>query len=282
MVSSSRLATLLAAIFLLNACSEPPSGERGLQALKSELKAAGYDLIYPLTTGYRVGYLYEVRETAEGTKFRRTLCEATFVNGEPNQEDLKLADYESDQNTDFGFFVGLSEKLLKDRATAQATLKASNVKMASVSFDNMKSYELPPKLRPDGTKRSVDQTCEINIKSAVDADGRFLRPTYLVIGAARSDALNYQFDTAGSFGADLEVQLKGIFKVVPKVKSDASGKKTIVVTPDRGKQFAIGGQAIALSHAKILDEVTDDFSVAFEVSSEPALLPAETLALPEN
>lgn len=269
-------------VLLLSACITPPSGKRGLKSLKKELKAAGYDLIYPISTGYRVGYLYEIRESAEGTKFRRTLCEAAFVNAEPIHEDLKLADYESSENTDFELFAGLSEKLLKDRATAQASLKANSIKKINVSFANVKSYELPPRLRPDGTKRSIDPTCEINIKSASDADGRFLRPTYLVVGAARSDSLNYQFETAGSLSSSIELQLKALFKVEPKVNSETSGKKTLIVTPDQGKQFAIGGQAIALSHAKILHEVTDDFSVAFEENKQPNLSPSETFGLPEN
>jgi hypothetical protein len=282
MSSAAKVALLVLFAPVLTGCWDPASGEGGLDSLRTELKAAGYDLIYPLTTGYNVGSIYEIGETGEGTQFRRTLCEAAFVNAEPNEADLRLATYESNQDASFEFFAGLSEKLLKDRATAQATLKASNVRKTSVSFPNLKSSELPPQLRPDGTKRSVDPTCEINIRNATDGEGKFLNPAYLVVGAARTDTLQYEFESGGSIGADVEVQIKALFKVEPKVTGEASGKKTLVVQPDEGKQFVLGGQAIALSHAKILYEVAEGFPIALEVDEKPQIAPSDTFALPEG
>ena len=121
---------------LLAAC---PSAEglQGLRILKTELKTAGYDLVYPLTTGYNIGLLFQIRETTDGTMFRKTLCTVTYDNSEGVKENLLLSTYESDKTSNFEILAGLSETLLKGKAEANATLKNNDVSKVSLTLSNV-------------------------------------------------------------------------------------------------------------------------------------------------
>lgn len=274
---------VLVAIVLTGCLNDDVKTPDGFNDLEASVNEAGFDLSYPLSTEIRVGNLYQVRKTSKGTEFKRTLCKDTFNAPEYWKDDsVILADHESNRDKNFEFVAGLSEKLLKDRASAQASLDASSVKTAKISFGEFKKYELPPTLRLDGTERKVNQICEHRIKAATKSDGSFTHPTFLVIGTLATDELNYQFDTEESFGGNIEVQIKGIFKVEPKVEIDDSGKKTLVIAPDNGKHFTVGVQAIALSHAKILDEVSNGMPVMFTEDKNPKISPDKTYNLQEK
>ena len=266
---------------LLAAC---PSAEglQGLRILKTELKTAGYDLVYPLTTGYNVGLLFQIRETTDGTMFRKTLCTVTYDNSEGVQENLLLSTYESDKTSNFEILAGLSETLLKGKAEANATLKNNDVSKVSLTLSNVVGEQLPPKWLPDGTRRSVNPECKLNIKSAVDAEGRFTRPTVLVVGTATTDSLNYTFVVEEETEAKLTLLIKALFKVEPQFKTTENGKKTIIVSPKDGKHYVVGGQAIPISKAEVLSEVTTDFDVAFEEDKNSKIDLATVFQLPDG
>lgn len=268
-------------VFVLIGCNGA-GGLNGLKNLKSELNAAGFDLVYPLTTGYEVGLLFEIRETAEGTRFRKTLCSATYDNASAHSERIILGTYESNDTTNFDVVAGLAESLLKDKAKASASLKANSVTKVSLTLDNAVAESLPPKLRPDGTRRSLNPACSINIKTAIDEAGRFKRPTILVVGRATTDRLTYTFEAEENTEASLSLLIKALFNVEPKFTSEEKGKKTIVIPANSNERYTVGGQAIAIAKAEILSEITSDFDVILEADSNSTINFEEALGLPER
>ena len=265
--------------------SVPQGVDRDVQELYENVKHAGFDLVYPLTTGFNVGQIFEIRETADTTAFRRTLCKDAFIlppDTDFNEERLILATVSSSSEANFSFFAGISERLLKDIAAAKSSLSANKIQSVTVGFNDLRSYELPARYLPDGTRRSINPICELNLIDSTNADGSFRHPTFVVVGSLRSTDLSFEFDLASAADFDIELSVKSLFRIEPIVTLNASRNKLLAILSSDGEQFTIGGRAIALSHAEILDEVSNELSVVLKPADLATIDPAVALRITER
>jgi hypothetical protein len=278
-----------AAFLLLMACEGesdstttaiPQGRDAALEQLHQEVRSAGYDLVYPPTTGYGAGYLFTILETADGTKFRRTICEQTFRGSQLIENDVTLLSKTIGRDNNFEFLIGLSEALLRDLAAAKVALQRSDISAVEVSFSGVKTYEIPPALRPDGTRKLVDPNCEINIATATDSEGQFLQPTFLVVGTLGISAINYDVSRSRSTEGGLQLEIKEIFGVNPQFSLNSTNENRLIVALAEGLQLTVGGHALPISHARILDQVADDLAVEVVVEPSPAISTGVALNLP--
>lgn len=260
-----KIACVFAVMVSLSGCPSidiNPSAEglKGFSKLEVELQAYGFDMVNPITTGYRVGQIFEIRKSPKGTAFPKLLCDQTF-DAKLIEENLILGDFEANAVDKFDLVLDLAKNLLKDKAEAEISLKSNSLKKVRFSLQNSIHQQLPPQIMPDGTRRSINSYCKINIKSAIDKDGRFRNPTILVIGTLISDSLVYEFHAEDADEGRLVLMVKNLFNIEPKFVSTETGNKRIIIKPDSGKRYTIGGQAIELESAEILSQVSNSFDV---------------------
>lgn len=248
---------ILAAVISISVCCSmfPGKGESGFLPLEKEWEAAGLDIWYPATKNVEPGYLFQVLETSEGTKFRRSLCSQAYSSMGFIEDEIRLASFTAKSHSQAEMTLGLSEEVLRDRARVDGFLNNENIKSVTIEFGPIKTAELPTKAQADGSVRSIKKTCEINIREKTNENGQFETPTFLLVKTASSNKIQYIFTPERSFDAGFEAVLHKLFDLDVSISTSGDGKKVLTLDESTSPQFVLAGNVVEVESIRFLDQV---------------------------
>ena len=189
------LAATIAQSAALSAQTAAPADYR---AYRKALLAQGLSPLTPASTDYGPGYVYRLRQTADGRMVPETLCPSIFVTAPREIWQQALG---GNKVRDNSFKVALSflPDFLTKAVSAVFGVEISSSKTTDIQFGGLKAYEvaLPNSYNPKTkavVQREVDPACMATLRSLPVKDNVFANKVFVVIRAVTADAFNFTLD----------------------------------------------------------------------------------------